>query len=251
MPDFNLPGWRPADAASAEAQVELLAAEDAYELLTEVNHDHDGSSDDFLLFEDIAGHSEGTLPAVAAHLHYGEDGTTFSLTTERLPTFALAAAWLAQRGAETDAFLDRSGHPGSPADARSASAATRLLESGSRYRLVDHGAEPGETWAMLRDGSAAGAERPYLLHLETVDPDRGYKLREGSFSSPQEAQQWLETRRTPLPPVTDGDVTVVVSPQANAARARTATGQRRTAAAEPAPALTAAAAATPARRAVR
>nr|BEK67540.1 hypothetical protein KPHV_47670 [Kitasatospora purpeofusca] len=245
MPDFNLPGWRPADAASAEAQVQFLAAEDAYELLTEVNHDHDGSSDDFLLFEDVAGYS-----AVAAHLHYGEDGKTFTLATETLPTFAVAASWLVQRGAETDAFLDRSGHPGAPADARSATAAARLLESGSRYRLVDYGAEPGETWAMLRDGSAAGAERPFLLHLETVDPDRGYKLREGSFSSPQEAQQWLESRRTPLPPVADGDVTVVVSPQANAARARTSTGQRRPAAAEPVPAL-AATAATTARRSTR
>ncbi len=249
MPDFNLPGWRPADAASAEAQVELLAAEDAYELLTEVNHDHDGSSDDFLLFEDVAGYSEGTLPAVAAHLHYGEDGTSFSLVTERMPTFALAASWLAQRGAETDAFLDRAGHPGAPADARSAAAAARLLESGSRYRLVEHGAEPGETWAMLRDGSAAGADRPFLLHLETVDPDRGYTLREGSFGSPQEAQQWLENRRTPLPPVADGNVTVVVSPQANAARTRTGTGQRGPVAAEPAPAL--ATPATTPRRAVR
>ncbi|MFE2722781.1 hypothetical protein [Kitasatospora sp. NPDC059327] len=243
MPDFNLPGWRPADAASAEAQVQFLAAEDAYELLTEVNHDHDGTSDDFLLFEDVAGYS-----AVAAHLHYGEDGETFALATAALPTFVLAAAWLVQRGAESDAFLVRSGHPGAPADARSATAAARLLESGSRYRLVDHGVEPGESWAMLRDGSAAGAERPFLLHLETVDPDRGYTLREGSFTSPQEAQQWLENRRTPLPPVADGDVAVVVSPQANAARTRTA--QRRTAAAEPAPALTAAAATT-ARRAVR
>ncbi|MCG6497069.1 hypothetical protein [Kitasatospora sp. A2-31] len=245
MPDFNLPGRRPADAASAEAQVQFLAAEDAYELLTEVHLDHDGGAEDFLLFADVSGYS-----AVAAHLHYGEDGKTFTLATETLPTFALAAAWLVQRGAETDPFLDRSGHPGAPADARSASAAARLLESGSRYRLVDHGAEPGETWAMLRDGSAAGAERPFLLHLETVDPDRGYKLREGSFASPQEAQQWLENRRTPLPPVADGNVSVVVSPQANAARTRTATGQRHTAAAEPAPAL-AAAAATSARRSVR
>ncbi|MEU4113268.1 hypothetical protein AB0F71_02050 [Kitasatospora sp. NPDC028055] len=245
MPDFNLPGWRPADAASAEAQVQFLAAEDAYELLTEVHHDHDGNSDDFLLFEDVAGYS-----AVAAHLHYGEDGETFTLATETLPTFAVAAAWLVQRGAESDPFLDRSGHPGAPADARSASAAARLLESGSRYRLVDHGAEPGETWAMLRDGSAAGAERPFLLHVETVDPDRGYKLREGSFRSPQEAQQWLESRRTPLPPVADGDVSVVVSPQANAARTRTTTGQRRTTAVEPAPAL-AATAATTARRSTR
>ncbi|WP_051816690.1 hypothetical protein [Kitasatospora sp. NRRL B-11411] len=228
MPDFNLPGRRPADAASAEAQVQFLAAEDAYELLTEVHLDHDGGAEDFLLFADVSGYS-----AVAAHLHHGEDGKTFTLATETLPTFALAAAWLVQRGAETDSFLDRSGHPGAPADARSASAAARLLESGSRYRLVDH-----------------GAERPFLLHLETVDPDRGYKLREGSFSSPQEAQQWLENRRTPLPPVADGDVSVVVSPQANAARTRTATGQRRTAAAEPAPAL-AAAAATSARRSVR
>ncbi|MGW2397100.1 hypothetical protein ACWCYY_11160 [Kitasatospora sp. NPDC001664] len=249
MPDFNLPGWRPSDAASAEAQVQFLAAEDAYELLTEVTHDHDGTSDDFLLFEDVAGYSAGSLPAVAAHLHYGEDGKTFSLATESLPTFALAAAWLVQRGAESDAFLDRAGHPGAPADARSAAAAARLLESGSRYRLVEHGAEPGESWAMLRDGSAAGAGGPFLLHLETVDPDRGYTLREGSFSSPQEAQQWLENRRTPLPPVADGDVSVVVSPQANAARSRTGTGQHRALAAEPAPALTTAAAT--ARRAVR
>ncbi|WP_043467776.1 hypothetical protein, partial [Kitasatospora sp. MBT66] len=79
MPDFNLPGWRPADAASAEAQVQFLAAEDAYELLTEVNHDHDGSSDDFLLFEDVSGYA-----AVTAHLHYDEDGETFTLATATL-----------------------------------------------------------------------------------------------------------------------------------------------------------------------
>ncbi|MGK4581673.1 hypothetical protein [Kitasatospora sp. HPMI-4] len=248
MPDFNLPGHRPADAASAEAQVHLLAAEGSYELLNESTvPDGLGGSDNFLLFE---GYNEWGMPAVAAHLHHNEDGETFALAAEPMPTFAAATAWLVQRGADPEQFLQHARGAGAPADARSAAAAARIVESGSRYQLVEHGIEYGETWALLRDSSAASAERPFLLQLESAHHKRGYILREGSFSSPQEVQQWLENRRTPLPPVVGDEVTVVVSPQASAARARTTgAGQRGSGAPEPAAVLAGAAAVS--RRAVR
>ncbi|MFJ3217368.1 hypothetical protein ACIPLC_15775 [Kitasatospora sp. NPDC086801] len=247
MPDFNLPGRRPADADSAEAQVHLLAAEGSYELLSESTvPDALGGSDNFFLFE---GYNEWGMPAVAAHLHHNEDDKTFTLAAEPAPTFAAGAAWLVQHGADPQQFLQHARGAGAPADARSAAAAARIVESGSRYQLVEHGIEYGETWALLRDNAAVSAERPFLLQLESAHHQRGYTLREGSFSSPQEVQQWLESRRTPLPPVVGDEVSVVVSPQASAARARTTGAGQRATAQEPAAVLTGASVVS--RRAVR
>ncbi|MGW4692389.1 hypothetical protein OU787_25740 [Kitasatospora sp. YST-16] len=224
MPDLSLPQWQPADSASARAQQHFLEAEEVYDLLIETDPaEPDGpepGSDNFLLFENLDAYEENANPALGAHLHYGTDGT-FTLATRPAPTFAMAAAWLVARGADPGAFLHRAGHGGTPADERSAAVAARFITDHARYEQVEHSVEPGETWVMLRDTTSAGADRPYLLQVETGDPDRGYTLREGSFASPQEVQQWLETRRTALPPVAQGEVTVVYSPQALAARART------------------------------
>ncbi|MFH9351194.1 hypothetical protein [Kitasatospora sp. NPDC017646] len=249
MPDLNLPGWQPADDASARVQAHFLMAEEAYDLLTEASHEELGGNDDFLLYEDLNAYHEAGRPAVAAHLHYNTDARTFTLDIERTPTFSMATAWLVERGADQDMFLHSTGHPGAPADERSAKAAERFIDANARYRLVEYAVEPGETWAMLRDTTAAGAERPYLLQVEAGDPERGYTLREGSFSSPQEVQQWLEQRRTALPPVAGADVPLVYSPQASAARTRTAVAPAMAAASEPVPAAALAAAAG--RRAVR
>ncbi|MEY9876305.1 hypothetical protein ABH931_005815 [Streptacidiphilus sp. MAP12-33] len=222
MPDLS--NWQPADTASADAQQHFLDAEGVYDLLTETNPcDLDGpepGSENFLLYEDLDAYEETANPALAAHLRYGTDGT-FTLTTHPAPTFAIAAAWLVDRGADPGAFLHRAGHGGAPADERSATVAARFISDHARYEQVEHGVEPGETWVMLRDTTSAGAARPFLLQLEAGDPERGYTLRQGAFANPQEVQQWLETRRTPLPPVAQGEVTVVYSPQALAARTRT------------------------------
>jgi len=239
MPDFSLPEWQPADTDSARAQQRFLEAEGVYDLLIETNpEDLDGpepDSDNFLLFEDLDAYHETSKPALAAHLHYGTDGT-FTLATHPAPTFAIAAAWLVARGADPDVFLHRAGHSGTPVDRRSAAVAARFIADHARYEQVDHAVEMDETWVMLRDTTSAGAARPFLLQLETSDPERGYTLREGSFASPQEVQQWLETRRTALPPVVQGEATVVYSPQALAARARTTASPAKGTAAEAAPA---------------
>ncbi len=238
MPDFSLPEWQPADSASAHAQQHFLESEEVYDLLIETDpEDLDGpepGSDNFLLFEDLDAYGDTANHALAAHLHYGTDGT-FTLATRPAPTFAIAAAWLVARGADPGAFLHRAGHGGAPVDERSAAVAARFITDHARYEQVEHGVEPGETWVMLRDTTSAGAARPFLLQLETHDPERGYTLREGGFANPQEVQQWLETRRTALPPVAQSEVTVVYSPQALAARART-TAPAKSAAAEAVPA---------------
>ena len=235
MPDLSLPEWQPADTASARAQQHFLEAEGFYDLLAETNPDDpEPGSDNFLLFEDLDAYEETANPALAAHLHYGTDGT-ITRSTRPAPTFAIAASWLVARGADPEAFLRCGEHSGAPADQRSADAAARFISDHARYEQVEHGVGPAETWVMLRDTTAAGAARPFLLQLEARDPERGYTLREGSFASPQEVQQWLETRRTALPPVAQGDVTVVYSPQALAARARTTTTPAKGTAAEAAP----------------
>ncbi|MET8981688.1 hypothetical protein ABZX85_39450 [Streptomyces sp. NPDC004539] len=239
MPDLSLPEWQPADTASARAQQHFLEAEGVYDLLIETDpEDLDGpepDSDNFLLFENLDAYYETSNPALAAHLHYGIDGT-FALATHPAPTFAIAAAWLVARGADPGAFLHPAGHGGTPVDERSAAVAARFIADHARYEHVEHVVEPDETWVMLRDTTSAGATRPFLLQLETGDPERGYTLREGSFTSPQEVQQWLETRRTALPPVAQGEATVVYSPKALAARARIIATPAKGSAAEAAPA---------------
>ncbi|MGA5704538.1 hypothetical protein [Peterkaempfera bronchialis] len=238
MPDLSLPEWQPADPASARAQQHFLEVEGFYDLLIDTAPEDLDSpapgSDNFLLFEDLGAHEETANPALAAHLHYGTDNT-FTLSTRPAPTFVIAAAWLVARGADPETFLLCGGHPGAPADERSATVAARFIADHARYEQVEYGVEPGETWVVMRDTTAAGAARPFLLQLEAGDPERGYTLREGSFASPQEVQQWLETRRTALPPVSRGEVTVVYSPQALAARARTTAAPAKSAAAEAAP----------------
>ncbi|MEY9956820.1 hypothetical protein [Streptacidiphilus sp. MAP5-52] len=250
MPDFNLPNLEPADEASARAQKHFLAAAEMYDLLTEVQTGPGGLGDTFVLYEDHGGYFDTGLPAVAAHLHRGENGT-FSLSATRMPAFALAAAWLVGRGADASTFTNASDHRGAPADARSAACTQRLLADPSRYQLSEWGTEPHESWALLHDGDPAAADRPFLLLLETGSAERGYVLREGSFATPQDAQQWLEAREVPLPTVVAGQVEVHASPQARAARTRSTTtfaepNQRRgtgvSPAAQPAP--------VPSRRAV-
>ncbi|MGV9268363.1 hypothetical protein ACWDRR_27275 [Kitasatospora sp. NPDC003701] len=236
MPDLSLPEWQPADPASARAQQHFLDAEGVYDLLIETDPDDpEPGSDNFLLFEDLTAYQGSDQPALAAHLRYGADGT-FTLSTRQAPTFTIAAAWLVARGADVGAFLHRAGHSGSPVDERSATVAARFISDHARYEQVEHAVEPGETWVMLRDTTSAGAAAPFLLQLEAGDPERGYTLREGSFSSPQEVQQWLEHRRAALPPVAQGAATVVYSPQAQAARARTTAVPAKGTGAEAAPA---------------
>jgi hypothetical protein len=255
MPDFNRPEWQPADAASTQAQGHFLEAEGVYDLLIETDPEdpiegpRPGSAN-FLLYEDLDAYESG-LPALAAHLHYGADASTFTLSVHPAPTFTMAAAWLVSRGADVDDFLHHDRHSAAPADARSAKAAERFLSEHARYELVEHGTEPGETWAMLRDTTAAGAQAPFLLQVEAADAEHGFTLREGSFASPQEVQQWLEQRRTALPPVAGTDITVVYSPQAAAARTRTTIAPTAAPAAAPAEPETSVAATAAGRRAVR
>ncbi|MEV4559423.1 hypothetical protein AB0K51_20860 [Kitasatospora sp. NPDC049285] len=233
MPDLS--DWQPADPASARAQQHFLNAEGVYDLLTETDPDDpEPGSENFQLFEDLTAYEGTDQPALAAHLRYGADGT-FTLSTHAAPTFAIATAWLVARGADAGAFLHRAGHSGAPADERSAAVAAHFIADHARYEQVEHGIEPGETWVMLRDTTSAGAAAPFLLQLEAGDPERGYTLRMGSFASPQEVQQWLEHRRAALPPVANGEATVVYSPQALAARTRTASSTAKSTAAEAVP----------------
>ncbi|MET8623712.1 hypothetical protein ABZW30_08140 [Kitasatospora sp. NPDC004669] len=215
---YDLPAPKPADAESADIFLRLEAAEDVLDLVGDQYCD----VDDYLLFADRTGYLDSDMTVHAVHVHYVDAAGTFRMTTTAHPTTALAMAWLVEKGADAEDFL-QGGHPGAtPADAQSAAITRRIVTDPIRYHVVDHGVELSETWALLRDTDPRAAGAPYLLQIEAARDEGGYTLREGSFTSPQQAQAWLENRDRSLPPAVATDTVVQLSALASAARARSA-----------------------------
>ncbi|MDH6111341.1 hypothetical protein P3T36_003363 [Kitasatospora sp. MAP12-15] len=214
--DYDFPNLKPADAESAGIQLRLQAAEEVLGFLDAQY----GDPDEYLLFEDRVGYLDSDMAIHAFHIRYDHDAGTIRLRTAAQPTIALGMAWMVEHGASVSYFVQHGEDQSTPADAKSAAIARRIMASPGRYDIVDHGVELSESWALLRDSDPRAADKPYLLHIEHIRDEGGFTLREGSFASPQEAQAWLEVRDRSLPAALAADTVVQVSAAASAARSR-------------------------------
>ncbi|MCM1967978.1 hypothetical protein [Streptomyces sp. G1] len=228
LPDYRITGYVPGSDL-IEDYFEMVTASD--NLLTTVaeHHSVDGRDSYLLLYDAAAIYDYPGAPAyVAMRITRDPERQVFDFTHSTHPLVPLAQSRLIEEGCPPDLIEVTNPHGPRPADALT-SRLEGLLKANSkdRYRVLDHFTDnPGsfdfgtETWTLLHDRHPDSADAPYRLFLEEVTKDfRTYTVREGAFTSAEEADAWVAERNTPLPKAPEPHA----GPRANAARARTTT----------------------------
>lgn len=246
-PDYRIDGFEPAsDGVEDDFDVATLF-DDMYTALA-AHHSPDGH-DSFLLFYDrsaIWDNVPGTAEYVGMHFERDLGERTFTFDVTRQPTVPLTQSWLVTRGCPPEEIEPDAKLGPRPADALTTRLEDRLRTNpDGRYTLLDHYTyNPGrfdegvEVRVILHDAHPDAADRPYRLFLEETTPSFAtYTVREGAFSTAEDADTWVQERNGPLPlaPQPQGDL----GRRAAAARSRTttlATPGPATAAPGPAPA---------------
>ncbi|MYQ48730.1 glycosyl hydrolase [Streptomyces sp. SID4985] len=198
--DFDLGDLAPADAASEEAMETLWAGD-----LTVLSQHHTAphGSHSFVLAHDrsvtwgIPGGPQVVAIAVARDL----SRSTFTLETSYHAAASFAQNWLVERGCPPERIALVGDEFVKPADDLTVQVEQQIRESGTRYEVLDtytSDFDPGETWTLTRDSSAAQA--PVRVFHEEWDHEAGtYTMREGAFADAGAARSWLDDRDGPLP----------------------------------------------------
>ncbi|WP_181786081.1 hypothetical protein [Streptomyces phytophilus] len=173
------------------------------------HHTADGRSY-YVLFDSSAtwGHP-GEPPYLGVYLERDADKRTFGFDQDALPLPAMVQSWLIHRGCPPDAIaLDPELGP-QPADEATRALARRLMFEGDDYGVgfSYNRDDPDDFVTVVAMGAAdEQAVPPFRVVVEEVDTEaQTYTLREGGFSTPQEALGWCWDRLTgdagPLPPM--------------------------------------------------
>lgn len=226
-PDYQVDGF--------EAATEQIRDDFAFTMLAHglfitlaAHHRADGRDSYLLLYDQSAiWDIPGTAEYVAVHITRDVEQRTFDFTSERHPVAPLAQNWLKRQGCPQEAAEASSSHGPRPADALTARLEDLLrTNSGDRYEVLDHYTDnPGsfdfgvEVRTLVYDSHPNSARTPYRLFLEETTRDlRSYTVREGAFTSAEEADTWIMERESPLPLAPDPQG--VVGRRTSAARAR-------------------------------
>ncbi|MFF2955671.1 hypothetical protein ACFVVU_30530 [Kitasatospora sp. NPDC057965] len=218
MPDFHFHGWTPADQTSAAAQEDFLQADyfhadGMYEFIARTTSPDD--LHEYLIYADKGADWDypGQSRILSAHIELDTEHRTFNISRARRPTYELAAAWLISRGADPAAFRLALGEPGGPSTPHEAELLEYLLLHGEQYEVVETDTvthQAWETWATLRDCSAEPTDETTLLLLQQQDfDDPGFRSTQlARFAAYSDAEDWLDTRPTPLVPARVGSTPV-------------------------------------------
>ncbi|MFE0762885.1 hypothetical protein [Streptomyces smyrnaeus] len=237
-PDYRIDGFAPASDRVADDFDVATLFDDMYTPLA-AHHTADGQS--FLLFYDrsaIWDNVPGTAEYVGMHFERDLDERTFCFDVTRQPTVPLAQNWLITRGCPPEEIEPDAAFGPRPADALTTRLEDRLRTNpNSRYTLLDHYThnpgrfdEGAEVRVIVHDAHPDAADRPYRLFLEETTPSfAAYTVREGAFSTAEDADTWVQERNGPLP----------LAPQGDLARRAAAARSRTTASATPGPATAA------------
>ncbi|MDF3291895.1 hypothetical protein [Streptomyces silvisoli] len=224
-PDYRLDGFEPANDATAADFGAATICDDSFIPVT-AHHTGDGR-DSYLVFYDTSATWDvpGTPAYVAMHITRDRERHTFRCATQSEPLVPLAQRWLIQRGCPAEAINASPDDAPQPKDNLTQRLEEQLKSSSDRYDVLDHYTHnPGsfdfgtETWAIIHDRHPDSAELPYRVFIEEVSKDFDvYTVREGAFSSCEDADEWLFNRDTPLP-----EPAASPNPSATAARAQAA-----------------------------
>ncbi|MEE1765314.1 hypothetical protein [Streptomyces sp. SP18BB07] len=164
----------------------------------------------YILFDRTAtwGHP-GMAQVLAVHLQRDREKRTFTFDHARLPLPAMAQSWLIHGGCPHDAIglNPELGPP--PADEATRALERRLAGDGDHYAMgysyTSDDPDDMVTVVALR-ALDERAPSPFRVLVEEVDTDSWtHTLREGGFTTVDEALQWCDDRLTgeagPLPPV--------------------------------------------------
>jgi hypothetical protein len=207
--DFRLDGLD-ADAQTTEAFFRQLGVIDDMLVPLAEHHSADGVHSFYVLYDSSATYDHpGRPPYVALHLQRNREKRTFRFEQAPLPLPAMAQSWLIHRGCPPDAIALNTELGTAPADEATRALERRLMTDGDHYALgysyTRDDPDDMVTVVVLRalDERAASAFR---VIVEEIDSETWtHTLREGGFTTAEEALKWCEDRlsgaeRT-LPPV--------------------------------------------------
>ncbi|MFJ8774546.1 hypothetical protein [Streptomyces microflavus] len=199
-----------ADAEKSRAfSLHVSLNQDSYVPLAE-HHSAGGAHSYYVLFDSSAtwGHP-GDPHFLAVHLHRDQERATFDFEYTQLPLVPMAQSWLIHRGcpSENIAFSHEIGPR--PADEITTALEQRLVSDGDHFAMglsyTEDDPNDYVTLVVLRAMDERAPSR-YRVLVEEVDVDLNtYTLREGGFSTVEEARRWYTERlggkAGPLPPV--------------------------------------------------
>ncbi|MFI2369867.1 hypothetical protein [Streptomyces sp. NPDC018833] len=231
-PDYRLDGFQAATEKIEDDFFSVTLSDDLFVPFSE-HHSADGRDSYQLLYDRSAiWDIPGTAEYVTLHISRDVEQRTFDFTSERHPVVPLAQNWLIRRGCPREAAEGSHHHGPRPADAVTARLEDLLRTNpGNRYEVLDHYTDNPcsfdigvEVRTLVHDSHPDSADAPYRLFLEETTKDlRSYTVREGAFTSAEEADTWAVERESPLPLAPDPPG--AVGRRATAARARsTVTG---------------------------
>lgn len=206
--DYRIDGF---EAATEQIEDDFSSATLSDDLFVPLagHHSADGR-DSYLLLHDRAAiwGIPGTAEYVTLHITRDVEQRTFDFASERHPGAPLAQNWLVRRGCPQEAAEVSNHHGPRPADAFTARLEDLLRTNpGNRYELLDHCTDNPcsfdfgvEVRTLVYDSHPDSARTPYRLFLEETTKDlRSYTVREGAFTSAEQADTWVMERDSPLP----------------------------------------------------
>jgi hypothetical protein len=199
------------------------------DMLVPLAEHHDGAHSYYVLFNRTATWGHPGMPQVlAVHVQRDYEHRTFTFDQALLPLPAMAQSWLIRRGCPHDAIgLDPELGP-RPADEATRALERRLAGDGDHYAMgyscTRDDPDDMVTVVALRALDERGS-LPFRVVVEEVDTDAWtHTLREGGFTTADEALQWCDDRLTgeagPLPPVRPAEAAIrpAAGPKAPAPR---------------------------------
>ncbi|MFC9649571.1 hypothetical protein [Streptomyces sp. NPDC056937] len=207
-PDYRLDGFQAVTDQIEDDFFSVTLSDDLFVALTE-HHSADGRDSYLLLYDrsaiwDIPGMAE----YVTLHITRDVEKRTFDFASERHPVVPLAQNWLIRRGCPQEVVRGSHPHGPRPADGLTARLEDLLRTNpGDRYEVLDHYTDNPcsfdvgvEVRTLVYDSHPDSAHAPCRLFLEETTMNlRSYTVREGAFTSAEEADTWIMERESPLP----------------------------------------------------
>ncbi|MFG3282084.1 hypothetical protein [Streptomyces sp. NPDC048111] len=196
-PDFRLDGYEAVNDRVAERFWQHIEIEEMDLVVLAEHHTDDQRHSYYVLHNGaVTWGIPGEPQLVALHLQRDVEAATFRFQHEQLPLVAMAQSWLIARGCPKEAIALRPGIGADPADEATKALEARLTSDGDHFALVTSytSDDPDRTQiTVLLAAIDENAPQRFRVLLEDVDTENWTRtLREGSFSTYEEATAWWQ-----------------------------------------------------------
>ncbi|AJC55042.1 hypothetical protein [Streptomyces sp. 769] len=195
-PDFRLDGYEAVNDRVAERFWQHIEIEHNELTVLAEHHTPDDQHSYFVLHNGaVTWGFPGEPQMVALHLQRDVQARTFRFQHTPLPLPAMAQSWLIARGCPEEKILLPEDTGTAPADQATRALEARLRSDGDHFALLTsytHDIAPIQTTVMLRAVDER-APLPFRVLLREVDTEKWtHTLREGGFTTFQQATDWWE-----------------------------------------------------------